>query len=154
MNLFNANSIYNRFTSSMVHYGQIVLSVHCPYNTKIKIFERVQNERFSVSIFWNINHVGTNLFCYETAALANQSLYWNNILWHFIWYFYKTNEMLFKPTQYFEMFLLINLFVSCCSRGAITSLVGNIFLFFKSMHPCVNFELRASTSLTSSLHRT
>ena len=136
MNLFNANSIYNRFTSSMVHYGQIVLSVHCPYNTKIKIFERVQNVRFSYSIFWNKNHVRIN------------------ILWYFIWYFYKTNEMLFKPTQYFEMFLLINLFVSCCSRGAITSLVGNIFLFFKLMHPCVNFELRASTSLTSSLHRT
>ena len=135
MNLFNANSIYNRFTSSMVHYGQIVLSVHCPYNTKIKIFERVLNVRFSDSIFWNKNHVRI-------------------ILWHFIWYFYKTNEMLFKPTQYFEMFLLINLFVSCCSRGAITSLVGNIFLFFKLMHPCVNFELRASTSLTSSLHRT
>ena len=135
MNLFNANSIYNRFTSSMVHYGQIVLSVHCPYNTKIKFFERVQNVRFSYSIFWNKNHVRI-------------------ILWYFIWYFYKTNEILFKPTQYFEMFLLINLFVSCCSRGAITSLVGNIFLFFKLMHPCVNFELRASTSLTSSLHRT
>ena len=140
MNLFNANSIYNRFTSSMVHYGQIVLSVHCPYNTKIKIFERVQNVRFSDSIFWNKNHVGINLLCYEIT--------------HFIWCFYKTNETLFKPTQYFEMFLLINLFVSCCSRGAITSLVGNIFLFFKLMHPCVNFELRASTSLTSSLHRT
>ena len=140
MNLFNANSIYNRFTSSMVHYGQIVLSVHCPYNTKIKIFERVQNVRFSYSIFWIKNHVEINLFCYEIS--------------HFIWYFYKTNEMIFRPTQYFEMFLLINLFVSCCSRGAITSLVGNIFLFFKLMHPCVNFELRASTSLTSSLHRT
>ena len=139
MNLFNANSIYNRFTSSMVHYGQIVLSVHCPYNTKIKIFERVQNVRFSDSIFWIKNHVEINLFGYVS---------------HFIWYFYKTNEMIFKPTQYFEMFLLINLFVSCCSRGAITSLVGNIFLFFKLMHPCVNFELRASTSLTSSLHRT
>ena len=139
MNLFNANSIYNRFTSSMVHYGQIVLSVHCPYNTKIKIFERVQNVRFSDSIFWIKNHVEINLFCDVS---------------HFIWYFYKTNEMIFKPTQYFEMFLLINLFVSCCSRGAITSLVGNIFLFFKLMHPCVNFELRASTSLTSSLHRT
>ena len=144
MNLFNANSIYNRFTSSMVHYGQIVLSVHCPYNTKIKIFQRVQNLRLSDSIFWNEN----------PSAFANQSLDWNKISWYFIWYFYRTNEMLFKPKQYFEMFLLINLFVSCCSRGAITSLVGNIFLFFKLMHPCVNFELRASTSLTSSLHRT
>ena len=45
-----------------MHYGQIVLSVHCPYNTKIKIFQRVQNLRLSDSIFWNENHVGINLF--------------------------------------------------------------------------------------------
>ena len=90
--------------------------------------------RFTVHIIQRLKYLKgykTYYFLILFSAILLWDMILRKIIFYGISYFYKSNEMLFKPTQYLEMFLLINLFVSCCSRGAITSLVGNIFLFFQ-----------------------